>query len=124
MRPNFGRIHVAPGYAYRMPMCTAAITLAHQTRFYVTDEPYTVGNFYTEAPAGVGLRGFADILRRLEWDALRIERAERNQELVGTKADSAQARELQGEIARLSVRMSMLMDRTTGGPGARKGADE
>jgi dTDP-4-amino-4,6-dideoxygalactose transaminase len=28
MRPNFGRIHVAPGYAYRMPMCTAAITLA------------------------------------------------------------------------------------------------
>jgi dTDP-4-amino-4,6-dideoxygalactose transaminase len=28
MRENFGRVHSAPGYAYRMPMCTAAITLA------------------------------------------------------------------------------------------------
>jgi perosamine synthetase len=28
MRPGFGRVHVAHGYAYRMPMCTAAITLA------------------------------------------------------------------------------------------------
>jgi dTDP-4-amino-4,6-dideoxygalactose transaminase len=28
MRAGFGRVHVAPGYAYRMPLCTAAITLA------------------------------------------------------------------------------------------------
>jgi len=28
MRAGLGRVHVAPGYAYRMPMCTAAITLA------------------------------------------------------------------------------------------------
>jgi len=28
MRPGLGRVHTAPGYAYRMPMCTAAITLA------------------------------------------------------------------------------------------------
>jgi dTDP-4-amino-4,6-dideoxygalactose transaminase len=28
MRDGFGRVHVAPGYALRMPMCTAAITLA------------------------------------------------------------------------------------------------
>jgi dTDP-4-amino-4,6-dideoxygalactose transaminase len=28
MRPGFGRVHVAHGYALRMPMCTAAITLA------------------------------------------------------------------------------------------------
>jgi len=68
-------------------------------------------------------RALADILRRLEWDALRVERTERQKDLVGTAADSAQARELQGEIARLSVRMSTLMDRTTGGPGARKGAE-
>jgi len=27
MEPGFGRKHVAPGYAYRMPNCTAAITL-------------------------------------------------------------------------------------------------
>jgi dTDP-4-amino-4,6-dideoxygalactose transaminase len=26
--PGFGRTHVAPGYAYRMPQCTAAISLA------------------------------------------------------------------------------------------------
>jgi dTDP-4-amino-4,6-dideoxygalactose transaminase len=26
--PGFGRKHVAPGYAFRMPLCTAAITLA------------------------------------------------------------------------------------------------
>jgi perosamine synthetase len=26
--PNFGRTHTAPGYAYRMPECTAAVTLA------------------------------------------------------------------------------------------------
>jgi DNA primase len=69
-------------------------------------------------------RALGDILRRLEWDALRIERATRQKELVSFMADSAQARELQGEIERLSVRMSSLMDRTTGGPGARKGADE
>ena len=25
--PNFGRTHVAPGYSYRMPECTAAVTL-------------------------------------------------------------------------------------------------
>jgi len=28
MKPGLGRVHTAPGYAYRMPMCTAAITLA------------------------------------------------------------------------------------------------
>jgi perosamine synthetase len=28
MRPGFGRIHTAMGYPYRMPMCTAALTLA------------------------------------------------------------------------------------------------
>ncbi len=28
MQPHFGRLHVAPGYAYRMPHCTAAICLA------------------------------------------------------------------------------------------------
>jgi dTDP-4-amino-4,6-dideoxygalactose transaminase len=28
MEPHFGRKHVAPGYAYRMPQCTAAVTLA------------------------------------------------------------------------------------------------
>jgi len=28
MEPHFGRKHVAPGYAYRMPLCTAAVTLA------------------------------------------------------------------------------------------------
>jgi len=28
MRAGLGRVHTAPGYAYRMPMCTAAITLA------------------------------------------------------------------------------------------------
>ncbi len=28
MRPNFGRIHSTPGYAHRMPSCTAAISLA------------------------------------------------------------------------------------------------
>ncbi len=28
MRPHFGRLHTAPGYAYRMPNCTAAICLA------------------------------------------------------------------------------------------------
>lgn len=28
MEPHFGRKHVAPGYAFRMPLCTAAITLA------------------------------------------------------------------------------------------------
>ena len=28
MEPHFGRKHVAPGYAYRMPHCTAAICLA------------------------------------------------------------------------------------------------
>jgi len=28
MEPHFGRQHVRPGYAYRMPACTAAITLA------------------------------------------------------------------------------------------------
>ena len=28
MRPNFGRIHSVPGYAHRMPSCTAAISLA------------------------------------------------------------------------------------------------
>jgi len=27
-RPGYGRIHSVPGYAYRMPACTAAITLA------------------------------------------------------------------------------------------------
>jgi len=27
MEPGFGRKHIAPGYAYRMPNCTAAITL-------------------------------------------------------------------------------------------------
>lgn len=27
MRPGFGREHVVPGYAYRMPLCTAAISL-------------------------------------------------------------------------------------------------
>ncbi|HOZ49027.1 MAG TPA: DegT/DnrJ/EryC1/StrS family aminotransferase [Candidatus Hydrogenedentes bacterium] len=28
MKPHFGRLHTAPGYAYRMPLCTAAICLA------------------------------------------------------------------------------------------------
>lgn len=28
MEPHFGRLHVEPGYAYRMPSCTAAICLA------------------------------------------------------------------------------------------------
>lgn len=28
MEPGFGRKHIAPGYAYRMPQCTAAICLA------------------------------------------------------------------------------------------------
>jgi dTDP-4-amino-4,6-dideoxygalactose transaminase len=28
MEPHFGRKHVAPGFAFRMPQCTAAITLA------------------------------------------------------------------------------------------------
>jgi perosamine synthetase len=28
MEPHFGRKHIAPGYAYRMPNCTAAVTLA------------------------------------------------------------------------------------------------
>ncbi len=28
MEPHFGRKHVAPGYAFRMPSCTAAVTLA------------------------------------------------------------------------------------------------
>lgn len=28
MEPHFGRKHVAPGYAFRMPLCTAAVTLA------------------------------------------------------------------------------------------------
>jgi dTDP-4-amino-4,6-dideoxygalactose transaminase len=28
MRPSFGRIHSVPGYAHRMPSCTAAISLA------------------------------------------------------------------------------------------------
>jgi len=28
MVSGFGRVHTSPGYAYRMPMCTAAITLA------------------------------------------------------------------------------------------------
>ncbi len=28
MRAGLGRVHIAPGYAYRMPMCTAAVTLA------------------------------------------------------------------------------------------------
>jgi dTDP-4-amino-4,6-dideoxygalactose transaminase len=28
MKPHFGRLHVAPGYAFRMPSCTAAMTLA------------------------------------------------------------------------------------------------
>ena len=28
MRPGYGRIHSAPGYAYRMPLCTGAVTLA------------------------------------------------------------------------------------------------
>lgn len=28
MEPHFGRKHVAPGYAFRMPQCTAAVTLA------------------------------------------------------------------------------------------------
>jgi len=28
MEPHFGRKHVAPGYAHRMPLCTAAISLA------------------------------------------------------------------------------------------------
>jgi dTDP-4-amino-4,6-dideoxygalactose transaminase len=27
MQPHFGRLHVVPGYAFRMPLCTAAITL-------------------------------------------------------------------------------------------------
>ena len=28
MKPGYGRIHSEPGYAYRMPLCTAAISLA------------------------------------------------------------------------------------------------
>jgi dTDP-4-amino-4,6-dideoxygalactose transaminase len=28
MEPHFGRKHIAPGYAFRMPQCTAAVTLA------------------------------------------------------------------------------------------------
>jgi dTDP-4-amino-4,6-dideoxygalactose transaminase len=28
MEPHFGRKHIAPGYAYRMPLCTAAVSLA------------------------------------------------------------------------------------------------
>ncbi len=28
MEPHFGRKHIVPGYAYRMPQCTAAICLA------------------------------------------------------------------------------------------------
>jgi len=28
MQPHFGRLHIAPGYAHRMPNCTAAICLA------------------------------------------------------------------------------------------------
>lgn len=28
MEPHFGRKHIAPGYAFRMPSCTAAVTLA------------------------------------------------------------------------------------------------
>ena len=28
MKPHFGRLHTVPGYAYRMPQCTAAICLA------------------------------------------------------------------------------------------------
>ncbi len=28
MRPGFGRLHTEPGYAHRMPLCTAAVTLA------------------------------------------------------------------------------------------------
>jgi len=28
MEPHFGRKHIAPGYAFRMPACTAAVTLA------------------------------------------------------------------------------------------------
>jgi len=28
MEPHFGRKHIAPGYAHRMPLCTAAISLA------------------------------------------------------------------------------------------------
>lgn len=28
MVPHFGRTHTAPGYAFRMPLCTAAVTLA------------------------------------------------------------------------------------------------
>jgi perosamine synthetase len=28
MQPHFGRLHVVAGYAFRMPLCTAAITLA------------------------------------------------------------------------------------------------
>ncbi|MBU0714886.1 MAG: aminotransferase class V-fold PLP-dependent enzyme [Verrucomicrobia bacterium] len=28
MKPDFGRTHTARGYAYRMPLCTAAVTLA------------------------------------------------------------------------------------------------
>ena len=27
MQPHFGRLHVVPGYAFRMPLCTAAVTL-------------------------------------------------------------------------------------------------
>jgi perosamine synthetase len=28
MKPHFGRLHIEPGYAFRMPLCTAAVTLA------------------------------------------------------------------------------------------------
>lgn len=28
MKPHYGRLHTEPGYAYRMPLCTAAISLA------------------------------------------------------------------------------------------------
>lgn len=28
MKPHYGRLHAEPGYAYRMPLCTAAISLA------------------------------------------------------------------------------------------------
>jgi dTDP-4-amino-4,6-dideoxygalactose transaminase len=28
MKPHYGRLHTEPGYAYRMPLCTAAVTLA------------------------------------------------------------------------------------------------
>jgi dTDP-4-amino-4,6-dideoxygalactose transaminase len=28
MKPHFGRQHIAPGFAFRMPQCTAAVTLA------------------------------------------------------------------------------------------------